>query len=721
MSSILSSSARADYHPIAQVHLSGVPEAMAVDDTLHRVYVVTTAGQNPRYSDFPNYTLSILDSMHNTVLKAVDLSLLDDGYVYLGSVYLEINAPIAINSTTHQIYLYNVLTSVVYVLDGRTGALSHTIRVQNGQYVNLAVNPTTNKIYVSGGDIVNIIDGNTYQIKNIHFNSGAGPVAVNTKTNRIYIVQGSSIDIIDGITDMLINTIYLPQIQQIGFVVVNSAQNRIYVACSPNSYDITQLDVLDGATNRVLGSSSFIPDILRIDENTDTLYGLETLGPFVITNEALTVINGAARQASTPIPYTPLADAITDIEVDAATGHLFAADTSLNTVDVLANASAIYSISGYVTTPSGAPIANLTVLCNGQKPLQTQTDSHGYYSFSGLFGLYTVQPADATVQPSTLTQYTFNPASHVVNLENGSARHIDFTGLIGFSLSGRVINTNGIGLFSVAITASSDDNAHAATVYTNGSGYYGFSGLPPAALSKTIYTLTPQSNRYGFVPSALISSPRGGYPATNLDFTAYAAPYILGRVTSQQPFKLPFDPHIVLTGTESDGTRIAQETTLTIVRDGLLSTHGEFGFGALPPGTYTITPTAHGYVFDPPTATVTISATRNTPNVAFTVAPLSSVTFSSSLAQSSTDAVTLRFTGALDATGAADAAHYQVQINGQNVSVESASYNDVNHTVTLGFALDTLHKGDKMQVSATGLQDSTYRGLNPIAVNLVAQ
>ncbi|MBV9470441.1 MAG: hypothetical protein JOZ57_14480 [Abitibacteriaceae bacterium] len=86
--------------------------------------------------------------------------------------------------------------------------------------------------------------------------------------------------------------------------------------------------------------------------------------------------------------------------------------------------------------------------------------------------------------------------------------------------------------------------------------------------------------------------------------------------------------------------------------------------------------------------------------------PASATALSTAVASVATNTVTLRFTVALHAESASDAANYTVTVNGQTVKVDSAGYNSSNHGVALGLPEGTLKTGDKVVVTYRGLSDS---------------
>jgi YVTN family beta-propeller protein len=110
----------------------------------------------------------------------------------------------------------------------------------------VAVNPVTNKIYVSNfnGNSVTVIDGVTNTPTTIAAGSNPGGIAINPVTNKIYVVKGGSdnVTVIDGATD---TTTTVAAGSTPYWVAVNPVTNKIYVA----NYSGNSVTVIDGATN----------------------------------------------------------------------------------------------------------------------------------------------------------------------------------------------------------------------------------------------------------------------------------------------------------------------------------------------------------------------------------------------------------------------------------------------------------------------------------------
>jgi YVTN family beta-propeller protein len=119
---------------------------------------------------------------------------------------------IAVDPTTHKVYVANRDSNSVSVIDGTTGkVLSNNIRVGIGPTA-IAVNPTTNVTYVANRDSnsVSVIDeayikGST--AANITVGISPTVIAVDPTTNMIYVanLDSNSVSVIDGTTDKVLS------------------------------------------------------------------------------------------------------------------------------------------------------------------------------------------------------------------------------------------------------------------------------------------------------------------------------------------------------------------------------------------------------------------------------------------------------------------------------------------------------------------------------------
>jgi len=186
---------------------------------------------------------------------------------------------VAADPTTNRIYVANVGSNNVSVIDGATNTEIDTdgnpangiTRVPVGAApAGVAANPTTNRIYVTNqnSNNVSVVDGATNTeidtdgnpangITRIPVGSGPVGVDVNPITNRIYVGNFSwgsgSVSVIDGATNTEIDTdgnpangiTRIPVGDRPHEVAVNTVTNRIYVA----NWGSNNVSVIDGATD----------------------------------------------------------------------------------------------------------------------------------------------------------------------------------------------------------------------------------------------------------------------------------------------------------------------------------------------------------------------------------------------------------------------------------------------------------------------------------------
>ncbi len=199
---------------------------------------------------------------------------------------------LAVNPRTHKTYVTPGLESLgceshsVAVIDNSTNTLLAPITTGLSPF-GVAVNPKTNKIYVAnaGGGIctadnsqtVSVINGATDVVqKNITL-EGFGPafVAVNPKTNKIYVTvsggccaDGNTVAVIDGSTDTVLG--YVTVALNPFIVAVNPSTNLVYVTHAGDD----RITVIDGYTNMVKGTFSIGSEARAIafDSNGKFLY-----------------------------------------------------------------------------------------------------------------------------------------------------------------------------------------------------------------------------------------------------------------------------------------------------------------------------------------------------------------------------------------------------------------------------------------------------------------
>jgi YVTN family beta-propeller protein len=138
---------------------------------------------------------------------------------------------VAVNPNTNLIYVANC--GAVDVIDGATNSVVGTTAQVFGYFWDLAVNPSTNRIYVGSGSVW-VVDGDSNTVVATVL-VGASGMAVNPSTNRIYVTNGftnGSVSVIDGaLGSPTVNTVVatVPVGTNPRGVAVNPNTDRIYV------------------------------------------------------------------------------------------------------------------------------------------------------------------------------------------------------------------------------------------------------------------------------------------------------------------------------------------------------------------------------------------------------------------------------------------------------------------------------------------------------------
>jgi len=253
------------------------------------------------------------------------------------------------------------------------------------------------------------------------------------------------------------------------------------------------------------------------------------------------------------------------------------------------SATGTLSISGFVTSQSGAPVGNVTV---------TAGSKTGTAAANGSFTITGLAPRTFTVTP-LLARYAFNPPATNVTLAGASANNVNFAAIPLFTVSGRVKEgTNA--LSSVTLTAINSSPPATNTAITDANGNYTLSNVRAGA-----NIVTPSRADYQFAPTSLAVTLGSN---TNLpDFVGSHVFKIQGRIT-ESGLGIGVSNVIV-----SMGSMTAQTDT-----------NGNYTFSGVSAGsTNILTPSLGGYVFTPSTLTVTAVANRT--GVDFTATGIYSV------------------------------------------------------------------------------------------------
>jgi YVTN family beta-propeller protein len=226
---------------------------------------------------------------------------------------------VAVNPTTNRVYVSNNGSNNVSIVDGSTNAVIATTPV-GSKPMGVAVNPTTNRVYVAnqGSNNVSVLDGSSNAvIATIAVGTGPIEVAVNPTTNRVYVTnsQSNTASVIDGASNTVIASISFAS-SPLG-IAVNPTTNRVYVITTGAA---GVLSVIDGTSNAVIttipsGSNSAE---VAVNPATNRVYVTNTM------TGTVAVIDGSTNAVITNISTGSPPVGTMGIAVNPSLNHIYA-------------------------------------------------------------------------------------------------------------------------------------------------------------------------------------------------------------------------------------------------------------------------------------------------------------------------------------------------------------------------------------------------------------
>ena len=271
---------------------------------------------------------------------------------------------IAINPTTNKIYIVNadIGDNSVTIIDGSTDTVIVTIAVGSHPR-QAAANPITNKIYVTNfnSDTVSVISGSTNAVI-ATINVGMSPygVGVNTATNKIYVTNFSdgTVTVIDGSNDMVTGSPITIGGGPYG-VGVNSVTNTIYVAKRSSNV----LSVISGSSDteiQTLGVGT-TPVAVAVNTITNRIYVAN------FDDDTISVING---DTNTNLPSISIPSGVGNVNAGPTD---VAVDSGNNRILVSVRATGLTVVDGAVSVPL------LEVALNGGEGVGVNESSNKVY------------------------------------------------------------------------------------------------------------------------------------------------------------------------------------------------------------------------------------------------------------------------------------------------------------------------------------------------------
>lgn len=219
---------------------------------------------------------------------------------------------------------------------------------------------------------------------------------------------------------------------------------------------------------------------------------------------------------------------------------------------------------------------------------------------AGNFRTGSVANGNYTITPSR-TGYTFVPASQTINVAGGSVSVPQFTATplsTSYTVSGQV-RLNGAGLAGVTVAIA---GAGAGTITTDAGGNYSFPGVANGNC-----TITASLSGYTFSPlSQTVTVAGGNVSVPDFIATATGATFTISG-------------NVALNGIGVNGVTV----TISGGVGGSATTDfgGNYAFGGVQDGSYTVTPSLTGYTFTPGSRNVTVTGAAS-PGQDFSALPV---------------------------------------------------------------------------------------------------
>ncbi len=209
----------------------------------------------------------------------------------------------------------------------------------------VAVNPTTDKVYITNADFnsVTVMSSRTDKIiDTISVGSSPRGITVNPVTNNVYVANYESDSVtviestIDGVKDKVVTTIPVGSTPY--GIAVNPATNKVYVANS-GSNSVSVIDISINRTNRVIDTIEVghNPVGVAINQNTNMIY---------VTNfnsNSVSMIDGSADEVMDTIEvgHNP-----SGIDINSRTDIVYVANYGSNSVSVIDTKNTLMSVEG---------------------------------------------------------------------------------------------------------------------------------------------------------------------------------------------------------------------------------------------------------------------------------------------------------------------------------------------------------------------------------------
>ena len=301
----------------SNITVGGSPVSVAVNPATNHVYVGKAGGNVTDIDVSAGTTFDILatgtvnnvvvNPATNTIYASLQQNAVTvvNGNIPSASVQVGVGnnpGPMAVDQKTGMVYVANRGSANVSVLNG--ASLVTTVSLSSNPTA-IGLNAATNKVYVGlfSGSVA-VIDGSTNTVKTTISGTGIGTgVAVDPLSNRIYVSTVTGITVIDGSTDTLSTTIASAGATAL---VINPALDKVFGINSPAG-TVTALNVDSHVRFPITTAIQGVHDSMTISNPGDPVFVTSNLAPtFTITvTSAYTSSPAYVSYSGPPTPVNP--------------------------------------------------------------------------------------------------------------------------------------------------------------------------------------------------------------------------------------------------------------------------------------------------------------------------------------------------------------------------------------------------------------------------------
>lgn len=396
------------FSTIALLSGDSVGTAVVLNPVTNRIYasVGNTSPATP-------FRVTVIDGMKDTVIT--DVTDPTNG--------LLIPVDMAVDPATNKIYVSDASgPNTVSAIDGTTNALTDiSLGGSLGGPESIAVDPVSNRVYVNlvQSNKVVALDGTTHVATTLPLpGSAAGnsPISlgVNPVTDKIYVTStGDFVGVIDG-ADYATATVTTPAFTS--GVAVNIATHRAYVTTGTTSASVIEIDEPTNTTTTVV--TGVAPNAVAVNPLTNEIYAAN------FSTNNVTVIDGATRtSASVPVGKGP-----NSIVVNPTTNKIYVANYQGSSVTVIDGATNLTATIAVGSLPYGLAVDTVTnqiYVANQNSDTVTVIDG----ATNSVAATITVGsgPLGVAVNTATNTIYVANSVSGNVSVINGATNSVAAT------------------------------------------------------------------------------------------------------------------------------------------------------------------------------------------------------------------------------------------------------------------------------------------------------